>query len=145
MFSRLVLARDKREALLRLADRLSLDLGYEAEPGPREEPGRESRRRTRALDSEDEHLVSRLRGALAALAAEVGSEAVMEYPSKAVATALDCAELVMRGELLQGNGAQIPSLLPSFVFLVTLPVSGQDGALELARQTKPIVDREVGA
>ena len=46
----------------------------------------------------------------------------------------------MRGELLKGEGAEFQSLLPGFVLLVTLPVAGQDRALELSKRTERLVD-----
>ncbi len=49
--------------------------------------------------------------------------------------------MVIRGELLKGEAAQLPSLLPGFVFLVTLPAAGQDRALELSRKTGQSVKR----
>jgi hypothetical protein len=126
-----VLARDKREALLRLADRLCLDLGFEGQEDPAGEP---------EPGSEDEILVASLRGALARLAALVAGPAGAEGSSRAVETALDGAEMVMRGELLKGEAAELQSLLPGFVFLVTQPVAGQDRALELSKRTERLVD-----
>ena len=46
----------------------------------------------------------------------------------------------MRGELVSGNAAQLPALMPSFVFLVALPVVDQDRALELSRRTERLVE-----
>jgi hypothetical protein len=48
----------------------------------------------------------------------------------------------MRGELLSGNAAQLPQLLPSFVFLVALPIVDQDRALELSRRTSELIEEE---
>ena len=58
----------------------------------------------------------------------------------AVGAAIDGAELVMRGELLSGNADRLPALMPSFVFLVALPVVDQDRALELSRRTIELID-----
>lgn len=46
----------------------------------------------------------------------------------------------MRGELVSGNAA----LMPSFVFLVTLPVVDQDRALELSRRAAQLVEGALG-
>jgi hypothetical protein len=51
-----------------------------------------------------------------------------------VRLALDGAELVMRGELIRGNGTRLGALVPSFVFLVTLPMVEQDEALALSQR-----------
>ena len=50
----------------------------------------------------------------------------------------------MRGELVSGNAAQLPALMPSFVFLVALPVVDQDRALELSRRTSELIDGVLG-
>jgi hypothetical protein len=84
------------------------------------------------LNSEDELLVSRLRSALAKVAAAAGGEAA-GGSQDAVGAALDGTELVMRGELASGNVGLLPALLPGFVFLVALPVVDQDAALELSQ------------
>ena len=39
-------------------------------------------------------------------------------PKSAVGMALDGAEMVMRDELIRGEGTRLAALLPSFVFLV---------------------------
>jgi hypothetical protein len=50
----------------------------------------------------------------------------------------------MRGELVSGNAARLPALMPSFVFLVTLPVVDQDRAIELSRKTARLVEGALG-
>lgn len=46
----------------------------------------------------------------------------------------------MRGELARGNANQLPALMPSFVFLVTLPIVEQDEALNLSRRASELLD-----
>jgi len=46
----------------------------------------------------------------------------------------------MRGELLAGDAERIAILMPSFVFLVVLPIVGQDEALALSRRTAQLVE-----
>ena len=86
------------------------------------------------LSRDDESLVSTMRRGLAAVAAALGAAKLEGVPRGAVCAALDGAELVMRGELVSGNAAQLPSLMPSFVFLVALPIVEQGAALELAHR-----------
>jgi hypothetical protein len=47
---------------------------------------------------------------------------------------------VMRAELARAHAKQLPDLLPSFVFLVTLPIVGQDEALELSQRAARLVE-----
>jgi hypothetical protein len=96
------------------------------------------------LNSEDELLVARVRRGLAKVAAALGGEGSEGASGSAVGAALDGAEMVMRGELVSGNGAQLPALMPSFVFLVTLPVVDQDRALELSKRTARLVEGALG-
>jgi hypothetical protein len=91
------------------------------------------------LSAEDEGLVATLRQSLANVAA-AADPARREPRDEAVRAALDGAELVIRGELVSGNAQQLPSLMPSFVFLVTLPIIDQDKALDLARRTAELVE-----
>jgi hypothetical protein len=134
-----VLAGDEREALLRVADQLSIELGYvEGEEIPGEHSPLDAAHGVMGiLNSEDELFVSRMRRGLARVAAALDGAGTA---GGAVGAALDGAEMVVRGELVQGNAAQLPSLLPSFVFLVALPVVEQDEALELSRRTTRLVE-----
>jgi hypothetical protein len=50
----------------------------------------------------------------------------------------------MRGELMRGNSAQLPTLMPSFVFLVALVVVDQDRALELSARTAELIEGALG-
>ena len=56
--------------------------------------------------------------------------------------ALDGAELVMRGEILLGNGARLWVMVPSFAFLATLPVTGKERALALSRRVEELMKEE---
>jgi hypothetical protein len=95
------------------------------------------------LTPEEESLVARLRRGLAKVAAAVSAKEPDDGPKAAVRAALDGAEMVMRGELASGNAEQLPSLMPSFVFMVTLPAVDQDGALDLSRRTAELIEREL--
>lgn len=138
-----MLAGNERDALLRVADRLGTELGYtgrEEPPGAGSPLGGEGPL-AGILNSEDELLVARVRSGLAKVAAALDGEGLEGASRSAVGAALDGAEMVMRGELVSGNAARLPSLMPSFVFLVALPVVDQDRALDLSRRTARLVER----
>jgi hypothetical protein len=142
-----VLTGNEREALLRVADRISIELGYaEGEESSGPDSLLEGNQGTMAgiLNSEDELLVLRMRQGLAKVAAAAGDGDSEGSSESAVRAALDGTELVMRGELVCGNAEQLPALLPGFVFLVTLPVVEQDKALQLSRRTARLVERALG-
>lgn len=131
----------------RVADRLREEF---ADPSVAELPGARSTlgaegQMTGMLGPEDESLVVKVREALAGIAATLFTEAE-EPSSRAVETALDGAEFVMRGELLTGNPERVLRLMPSFVFLIALSVVEQDRALELSRRTSELIAevQEVG-
>jgi hypothetical protein len=95
------------------------------------------------LDTEDEEMVARMRAALAGLAVAARSAADPHADSdRAVIAALDGAELVMRGEILLGNGVRLSGLVPSFAFLATLPVTGKERALALSRRVEALLEDE---
>jgi hypothetical protein len=95
------------------------------------------------LSAEQESLVITLRAALATLATTLNGE--REDPSgEAAAAALDGAEIVMRGESITGRVGRLPRLMPSLVFLVALPVVGQDRALALSLRTSELIAAEFG-
>jgi hypothetical protein len=96
------------------------------------------------LAPEDEALVGTMRRGLARVAAAAGAAKPESAPMRGVCAALDGAELVIRGELVSGNAERLPSLMPSFVFLVTLPIVEQDEALELSRRTSQLIEQELG-
>lgn len=131
--------------LLRVADELCAELGdppCDEIPGARSSLGEEGAM-AGILNSEDELAVTSVRGGLARIAAALASD-VSAPDTPAVRAALDGAELVMRGELVNGNGSWLPRLMPSFVFLVALPIAGQDRALELSRRATELIERENG-
>jgi hypothetical protein len=138
-----VLAGNEREALLRVADQLSFELGYAGDeeiPGEHSGLGGEEGAMAGILNSEDELLVTEIRRGLAKVAAAALDGGEQEGANEsAVGAALDGAEMVMRGEIVMGNAGQLPALLPGFVFLVTLPVVDQDRALQLSRRTKELL------
>jgi hypothetical protein len=90
------------------------------------------------LGAEEESLVRRVRESLATIAATLDAGRA-DPPIPAVAAALDGAEMVMRGELVSGGAGRLPRLLPSFVFLVALPIVEQDRALALSRRTSELI------
>ena len=78
---------------------------------------------------QDEQLVTELRAGLERLAGLRLGEPV-EPP--ALLWALDGAEFVVRSDILLGQSARLPHRLPSFVFLVLLPLLGKPEALRAA-------------
>jgi hypothetical protein len=90
------------------------------------------------LGAEDERLVTELRAGLAELAGLSPGETV--EGAVAVRRALDGAEFVVRGDLLTGQSARLPQLLPSFVFLVLLPLLGKPEALRVAERAARLLD-----
>jgi hypothetical protein len=45
---------------------------------------------------------------------------------------------------VSGNAARLPTLMPSFVFLVALPLVDQDRALELSQRSAQLVEKALG-
>jgi hypothetical protein len=96
-----------------------------ARSGPPEEPdGR------RPLAG-DERLVGALNEGLLRLVESRRPEAV---DAPAVQTAISGVEYVAQGEILAGRRTRLVRLLPSFVFLVLLPIQGRSEALRVARR-----------
>ena len=142
------MAGNERQALLRVADQLSIELGYaedEKIPSAQSPLGGEEGPMAGILNSEDELLVTSVRRGLAKVAAALDGEGSDGASGCAVGAALDGAEMVIRGELVSGNAARLPALMPSFVFLVALPVVDQDRALELSRRTARLVEGTLGS
>jgi hypothetical protein len=140
-----VQGRNEGRSLLRVAGRLLDEL---PEAGPVEVVGADSKFGDDVATSEtftpdDDALVRELRAALATIAARLGA-ASEEPSSQSVLTALDAAEIVMRGELTTGGQNRLPQLMPSLVFLVTLPIVEQDRALALSHRTAELIDEEAG-
>jgi hypothetical protein len=91
------------------------------------------------LSEEDEQLVAGLRGGLATLAGALRVRLV-QAPA-AVRGALDGAELLARSEILSGRRERLPQLLPSFAFLVVLPLVGKSEALRISRRADALLER----
>ena len=129
---RIVAAIEELSAELGSSEGLSAQSRRWAEAGKRA-PGR--------LDAANEELIVRLRAALARLAgAARAGEDGRKHSERAVVAALDGAELVMRGEILLGNGERISDLVPSFAFLATLPMTGKERALAISRRATELLE-----
>lgn len=126
-----------------MADRLSAEVGYTGQVEPPGAHTKLGKAMGEFLNSEDEQLVALLRRSLARIAAAAAPDDG-GTTGTAVGAALDGAEMVIRGELLRGNAEQLPALLPSFVYLVVLPVAKQGRALELSRRAKVLIDGALG-
>jgi hypothetical protein len=138
-----VLAGNEREALLAVSDQLSAELGYRGEgETPNECSGAAGLNAISVgtLEAEDEALVAGLRRGLSQIAAALAEDRWSEGSRNPIGAALDGAEMVIRGELMMGNGSQLPALMPAFVFLVVLPVVPQDEALELSERTAKLLE-----
>jgi hypothetical protein len=136
-----VQAGDQGEALRRVTDRLHaefVDSDATQLPGIRSTVGEEGGM-NRVLGAEDEALVAQLRETLAGIASTL-SKGTREPAVRAIKTALDGAEFVIRSELLSGNADRVVRLLPSFVFLVALPVADHDRAIELSLRTAELTE-----
>ncbi len=57
-------------------------------------------------------------------------------PSSASRGALAAAESLIAGQILAGNTARLPELLPDIVYIVTIPYLGQDEALRQSREAE---------
>ena len=137
-------AGDQREALLRVADQLCAEFGgadgEQEVHSARSLFGGSGGGAMGVLSPQDESLVATVRWGLERVAAAAGAARPEGADQSAVSAALDGAELVMRGELARGSATQLPALMPSFVFLVTLPIVEQDEALKLSQRTSELID-----
>jgi hypothetical protein len=109
--------------------------------GCTEAPARHRQAETHASNSrldQDEQLVTELRAGLARLAERRSGEPVEPL---ALQGALEGAEFVVRSDILSGQSARLPQRLPSFVFLVLLPLLGKPEALRAADQAARLLDR----
>jgi hypothetical protein len=128
------------EALLRVADQLCSGLSFDE---PEEIPGAHSELvEDETLSAVDQLRVSQMRRALAKIAACLSGETRTPV-LPAVRAALDGTEMVMRGALIRNNEDELPRLMPSMVFLVVLPVVGQNRAIELSERTAHLVTEEL--
>lgn len=144
-----MLAGNHRRELLEAVDRLGAELGCSEGPEVvddlRTPLGGASAAMGGILNSEDEEFVATLRRGLARIATALGAGGGAGHEQgNAVGAALDGAEMVTRGELIMGNGGQLPSLLPGFVYLVVLPVVGQDRALAVSERAQQLIGGALG-
>jgi len=65
-------------------------------------------------------------------------------PPRAALAALGGAEAIIRREIAAGRTAQLPRLLPDFVYSATVPFLGQEEALRLARQGRELLTNSPG-
>lgn len=136
------------EELLAIVDRLCAELG-DGEKGAGGGGGGDASVLDRDLHWEslsdgEESLVLEIRSRLAGLAAALEVEPVETVCRRAVGVALDGSELLMRGEISRGNIVQLPKYLPSFVFLVALPLAGRDEAMGLSRRAAELTEEALG-
>ena len=109
--------------------------------GRTEAPAQHRQAETLASNSrldQDEQLVTELRAGLARLAGLRPGEPVEPL---ALQGALEGAEFVVRSDILSGQSARLPQRLPSFVFLVLLPLLGKPEALRAADRAARLLDR----
>jgi hypothetical protein len=95
------------------------------------------------LSQKDEALVAEMRKALAELAGAAGAASLAEQRQLTTRTALDGAELMIRGQLAMKSPEQLRLLLPSFVFLIVLPILQQDEALAISRRVGEMVEARI--
>jgi hypothetical protein len=133
------------EALVRVADQLCAELPaakkhnvVEIEAALAGEPLMKG-----VFGVEDESLVRGLRRALVRIATALGAS-LEDAQLRRVRVAIDGAEMATRGELLAGNAWHLPRLLPSFIFMVALPIVDQDLALKLSQRAAKLIDSEFG-
>lgn len=128
----LVEAGEERQALTEIADRLCAELGLPGVEAPAEPRARDGSTRLFAglLGPRDEELVEVARRSLTRISAALAAGHPKVVSETAYGALLDGAEVVMRNELAAGN--RIAPLMPSFVFLISLPMVDQDQALELS-------------
>lgn len=87
------------------------------------------------LDAAEEDLVKAVRTALSTIATLSGAGT-----GGAAAAALGGAELTMRALLMAGEAERLPTLLPGFAYLVTLPALGEPQAARLAERVRTRVE-----
>jgi len=121
-----------RKRLLQVLDDLRSEVCAETDVRKSDGEGLVQGQQLGALSEEDEQLVASLREGLESLAG--GRQEQPARVALAVEGALDGAEFVVRGDILMGQLGRLPQLLPSFVFLVRLPLSGKPEALRISRR-----------
>lgn len=90
-----------------------------------------------SLGPAEEELIAAASESLARLARALRHRRDERVPGIAVPALLTGAEQVMRSELATGNS--LSAVMPSFVYLVTLPIVDQDEALELSQRTASLL------
>ncbi|MGH2975534.1 MAG: hypothetical protein ACRDLL_11795, partial [Solirubrobacterales bacterium] len=60
-------------------------------------------------------------------------------PSSAGRAALSAAESLIVGQILAGNTARLPELLPDVVYIATVPYLGQEEALRQSREAEKAI------
>jgi AcrR family transcriptional regulator len=60
-------------------------------------------------------------------------------PSSAGRAALSAAESLIVGQILAGNTARLPELLPDVVYITTVPYLGQEEALRQSREAEKLI------
>jgi hypothetical protein len=97
-----------------------------------------------SLGPQEEEFAAAMRAALAEVARAGGAGSLEEPKERGVLAALDGAELVTRGQLAVGSPEQLRVLIPSFIFLVVLPILQQDDALALSERAKQLIEKAFG-
>jgi hypothetical protein len=135
----------EQQALTGFADRLLAELGLATDAqGPAESELKPAEPRLSPvggddLSPEDEQLIALARDSLARIARALGAERSLTAPDIAIPALLNGAELVMRREV--ADGRSVSTLMPSFVFLISLPAVDQDTALDLSRRTASLLEQ----
>lgn len=95
------------------------------------------------LDEEGEELVATVLRALRQISAAAERRATLPpAPPSALRGALGGADLVMRSEILSGRAAEIPNMLPGFVYLATVPFLDYAEALRGSERVREILEGE---
>ncbi len=138
-------AGNSTEALLGAMDRLCAELpdtgSGEIAASP---PLGDKRLMAGILSAHDELVVRRLKRSLTKIAVALGGYDPGSAQARIVPAVLDGTEMVMRGEVLKGNGERLPKLMPDFVFLVALPIVDQDRAIDLSRRASELIEEALG-
>lgn len=131
---------EEHQALTGIAERLCAEFGHPLDGGAAEEAPSQagaSRMFGELLGPEDERTVSVARWSLARISAALAAAHPKVVSETAYQALLDGAEVVMRNELAAGN--RVSPLMPSFVFLIALPMVDQDQALDLSHRTAELL------
>jgi hypothetical protein len=96
------------------------------------------------LSPREERFVAAMRLALAELACDAGAGSLKGASERMVVAALEGTELVVRGQLAMGSPQKLRVLLPSFIFLITLPIVEQDDALAISGRAVDLIEQTFG-